>query len=355
MPNLAILRDSFSRWIRTPLFRNGASFLIGTVFGLVVLGWIVWPVTYVDTTPEMLRSDIQLDYLRMAVDSYSVDGDAVLARSRFEALGADKLDLLAGLRNDGLTNPDRLKIFEILIAGMYASGAGSAEPGAAPSAAGGTISDALSILAILGVIIGMAIALVLVVNIRRRRNLAEKEAPADREDLSLEAEEELEENAAPVAEQEPEENSGGEGSEPLERFVTTYALGDDLYEDSFTINSPSGDFLGECGVGISEPIGVGEPKKITALEVWLFDRKPSRTSTTVLMSQYAHDKQDLHATLAPRGTPVLAVPGADFWMETPGLSLRVVIRELIYGPGPLPQNSYFERLTLQLEVWSKGK
>ncbi len=346
------LRESLSRWIRTPLFLNGASFILGTLFGLIVLGWIVWPVQYVDTTPEMLRSDIQLDYLRMAVDSYAVTGDTVLARSRFEALGSRKLDLLAALRDDGLTDPGRLNQFEILIAGLYVPGSGTAEPSAGPSVSGGW-EDALSVLAVLGILIGGAIAIVVAVNIRRRRGDSVHEAPAGQEDLSLEAEEELGENAPPAEEE--AEAAGGEGTEPLERFVTTYALGDDLYEDSFTINSPSGDFLGECGVGISEPIGVGEPKKITALEVWLFDRKPSRTSTTVLMSQYAHDKEDVRATLAPRGLPVLAVPGADFWMETPSLSLRVVIRELIYGPGPLPQNSYFERLTLQLEVWSKGK
>ena len=351
MATLDSLRDTLARWIRTPLFRNGTSFLLGTVFGLVVLGWILWPVQYVDTTPEMLRSDIQLDYLRMAVDSYSVSGDAVLARSRFEALGDSKLDLLAALRADGLTDPGRLNQFEVLIAGLYVPGAETIEPASTPAGTGGW-QDALSVLAILGILIGGGIAMVMAINIRRHRAVAVKAAPSDHEDLSLEAEEELEETAVPVEEA---EEAGGEGTEPLERFVTTYALGDDLYEDSFTINSPSGDFLGECGVGISEPIGVGEPKKITALEVWLFDRRPSRTSTTVLMSQYAHDKEDVRATLAPRGLPVLAVPGADFWMETPGLSLRVVIRELIYGPGPLPQNSYFERLTLQLEVWSKGK
>ncbi len=351
MAKFAFLRENLARWIRTPLFLNGASFILGTLFGLIVLGWIVWPVQYVDTTPEMLRSDIQLDYLRMAVDSYAVNGDAVMARSRFEALGGRKLDLLAALRDDGLTDPGRLNQFEILIAGLYVTGSGTAEPAATPAAAGW--ENVLSVLAILGILIGGAIAIVLAVNIRRHRAVAVHETSAEQEDLSLEAEEELGENAPPVEEE--AEEAGGEGTEPLERFVTTYTLGDDLYEDSFTINSPSGDFLGECGVGISEPIGVGEPKKITALEVWLFDRKPSRTSTTVLMSQYAHDKEDVRATLAPRGLPVLAVPGADFWMETPGLSLRVVIRELIYGPGPLPQNSYFERLTLQLEVWSKGK
>jgi hypothetical protein len=353
-----IARNSIPRFLRSPVFLNGVCFILGTLFGLIVLGWTLWPVQYVDTTPEMLRADLQLDYLRMAVDSYSVNGDATLARSRFEALGARKLELLEQLQNDGLTDPERLHEFQVLIAGLYASGDGSAAS-AAPAPAGG-LTDALSVIAILGVVIGGAIALVLAVNIRRTRAAAEPAAEvAASADLSLEAEEALAERGGaepvPAAEPAEEAETGGEGNEPLERFVTTYALGDELYEDSFTINSPGGDFLGECGVGISEPVGVGEPKKVTALEVWLFDRKPSRTSTTVLMSQYAHDKADVRAALAPRGTPVLAAPGADFWMETPGLQLRVVIRELIYGSGPLPPNSYFERLTLQLEVWAKGK
>src|SRR4030042_5847538 len=99
MAILVPIRNALARWVRTPRFLNGISLLLGTVFGLVVLGWIVWPVQYIGTTPEMLRSDIQLDYLRMAVDSYSVNGDAILARSRFEALGERKFELLAALRH----------------------------------------------------------------------------------------------------------------------------------------------------------------------------------------------------------------------------------------------------------------
>jgi hypothetical protein len=290
----------------------------------------------------------------MAVDSYAVNGDATLARSRFELLGDRKLELLAALHNDPLMDPGRLNQFELLIAALYASGTPMPESTSAPAEAGSGLQDVLSLVAVLGIVIGGAIAVVVAINIRRqRRGPQPREAPTPQGELSLETEEALDQRAVPAAE--AEEESAGEGNEPLERFVTTYALGDDLYEDSFTINSPGGDFLGECGVGISEPVGVGEPKKVTAMEVWLFDRKPSRTSTTVLMSEYAHRKEDVRTTLAPRGTPVLAVPGADFWMETPGLQLRVVIRELVYGAGPLPQNSYFERLTLQLEVWAKGK
>jgi hypothetical protein len=141
---------------------------------------------------------------------------------------------------------------------------------------------------------------------------------------------------------------------PLERFVTTYVLGDDLYEDSFTINSAAGEFLGECGVGISEQVGVGEPKKVTAFEVWLFDKRDTRTSTFVLMSNYAINKEDLRTRLAPRGTPLEAVVGTEFWMETQSLRTRVQVREVQYGRGALPPSSFIERLTLQLEVWSKA-
>jgi hypothetical protein len=351
MPNLKSMLHSVGQGIRNPLVGNGISFVLGAVFGLVVLGWMVWPVQYIDTTPQMLRSDIQLDYLRMTVDSYAVNGDPTLARSRFDALGTGKWDLLDQLHNDKLTDPERLQQFEVLIANLYVGTVESPVGEATPPPAAGGIQNVLSIIAILGVLIGGAIAIVLIVNIRRRRESpppAENENPEPAGELSLESEERLAESAASGS-----AGATDEGSEPLERFVTTYVLGDDLYEDSFTINSASGEFLGECGVGISEPIGVGDPKKVTAFEVWLFDRKPSRTSTTVLLSEYANQKEDVRARLAPRGTPALVIPGADIWMETPGLQLRVVVRELIYGEGPLPHNSYFERLTLQLEIWAK--
>jgi hypothetical protein len=281
------VRPSLERWLRTPIFSNGISFIVGTVFGLVVLGWTLWPVQYINNTPDVLRADLQADYLRMAVDSYAVNGDATLARSRFELLGDRKLELLEALHNDPLMDPGRLSQFEILIATAYVSGTPAPEATAAPAEADAGLQGVLSLVAIIGIVIGGAIAVVVAVNIRRQRGAAVpprgvSPVPAE---LSLEAEEDLEQRSPPAAD--AEEETSGEGIEPLERFVTTYALGDDLYEDSFTINSPDGDFLGECGVGISEPIGVGEPKKVTAMEVWLFDRKPSRTSTTVLMSEYA--------------------------------------------------------------------
>jgi hypothetical protein len=348
MTVLQQLRENADRLFHKSVVWIGISFLIGLILGLFI-GWELWPTNYNNAAPNSLQSYFQLDYLRMIIDSYAVNGDANTALSRFNWLGENRMDLLNILHNDPLMDQDRLLRFDALVSSSYVAGTEAPVSGT-PVVETVNMQDVLSVLSILGIFIGGSIAVIIVINLRRNRGTSPtkaQEAPSAEGALSLETEEEIEDRSMP--EEGPQEYE----NEPLERFVTTYAWGDDLYEDSFTINSPGGEFLGECGVGISEPIGVGEPRKITAFEVWLFDRKPSRTSTSVLMSQYAFQKDDLRANLAPRGNPVLAAPGADFWMETPGLQLRVVVRELQYGKGPLPQTSYFERLTLQLEVWAR--
>ena len=88
---------------------------------------------------------------------------------------------------------------------------------------------------------------------------------------------------------------------PMMQFMASYSVGDDLFDDSFSIDSPAGEFLGECGVGISETIGVGEPKKVTAFEVWLFDKNDIQTVTKVLMSAHAFTDVGIRQTLETKG------------------------------------------------------
>ena len=89
-------------------------------------------------------------------------------------------------------------------------------------------------------------------------------------------------------------------------FRTAYTRGHDTYDDAFSIENANGDFLGECGVGISETIGATAPKNVTAFEVWLFDKNDIRTITKVIMSDHAFFDDALKAKLAPKGEPVLA-------------------------------------------------
>jgi hypothetical protein len=145
---------------------------------------------------------------------------------------------------------------------------------------------------------------------------------------------------------------GVEGA-PLAQFPTTYALGDDHFDPSFSIELENGEFMGECGVGISETLGVGTPSKVTAFEVWLFDKSDIRTVTKVVMSEYAYGDEALRTKLAPKGEPVLAQDGAEVMLETKTLRIRARIVEAEYGVGNLPQNSFFERLSIDLAAWVK--
>jgi hypothetical protein len=157
--------------------------------------------------------------------------------------------------------------------------------------------------------------------------------------------------AAPVVPQ--VEEWEGVGQPPLGHFFTTYKLGEDTYDESFSIETPMGEFLGECGVGISETIGTGEPDKVTAFEVWLFDKSDIRTVTKVLMSEHAYRDDSLRAKLASKGEAVLAQPGVPFALATSGLEVRVDVSELDYGDGDLPQNSFFSKLTVELVALAK--
>ena len=54
-------------------------------------------------------------------------------------------------------------------------------------------------------------------------------------------------------------------------------------------------------MGISETIGVGDPKKVTALEVWLFDKNDIQTVTKVVMSDFGFEDGELRPEIVCKG------------------------------------------------------
>src|SRR3972149_745827 len=228
----------------------GIALVVGLVLG-VGYAWGINPVKWVEGTPEQLRADLQRDFLRMAIDSYS--------------------------------------------------------------------------------------------STRGTPPMSEEEAAAR---MNL--------GSGPL----PRASRSGQGAdtsqEPLATFRTIYALGDDLYDDSFSIESGTGDFLGECGVGIGDVIGVGDPKKVSALEVWLFDKNDIQTVTKVLMSRYAFQDGATHNRLAAKGDPSLAESGGVIYLQTASLEVEARVVDLVYGEGALPPESFFERATIELRAWSRG-
>lgn len=142
---------------------------------------------------------------------------------------------------------------------------------------------------------------------------------------------------------------------PLVQFMTTYLHGDDLYDDSFSIESSSGEFLGETGVGISETLSSpGEAKEVTALEVWLFDKNDIRTVTKVLMSDFAFNDDSIRAQLAPKGEAVLAEGNKKVILQTATLRVQARIVDLAYKQDTMPMQSVIERITVELAAWRRS-
>ena len=65
--------------------------LIGAGLGLVV-GWVVWPLEYVEADPTVLEGSYFEDYVVMISAAYSLDEDLGLARGRLNSLGLENVD-----------------------------------------------------------------------------------------------------------------------------------------------------------------------------------------------------------------------------------------------------------------------
>lgn len=143
--------------------------------------------------------------------------------------------------------------------------------------------------------------------------------------------------------------------QPLVHKLSTYVFGDYHFDESFSIELPNGKFLGECGLGITAPISRVDATRITALEVWLFDKNDIRTVTNVLASQHAINDPALRSKLEPKGQVIQADMDAVTVLETRTLRLQARILDIQYGfADSLPMGSFFEDLVLEIAVWQKN-
>lgn len=378
--------DNIRELLRKPLFAGLFGFIIGLIVGLPVLGWLVWPVQWKDAAAYHLRQDLQVEYLRMAIDSYLRTENGELAAKRWNDLEGVAQTALEGVRAaPGEANSADIERFAVLVNAAPATGgkavttpeagaeteaaaveenpenpAATENPavlatppiGAAPTAVkstNNTLSILLAVMCGLTIIVGAVLGYLL---FKRNKRKASLEAE---EDVDEEYEEDDVEDEGPVAHSAARAEVKPKTEEPpVAQFMTSYSIGDDLYDDSFSIDAPNAEFLGECGVGISDTVGVGEPKKVSAFEVWLFDKNDIQTVTKVLMSPHAFNDPQIRQRLASKGEPVLMEPGKRILLETATLQLEARVVDMNYGSGALPPSSFFDRLTLELAVWPKN-
>ena len=326
--------------IKNNLQKTSVAISVGVVAGLLIgliFGWLVWPVQWTDGTPEVLRADLQRDYLRMTIDSYNRTGDVNTAMARWDNLGEAAGSTLIALKSDpGYLDTVKIDEFGNLVQSVKGS---DLPPGAEETPQAGGLGQLVIYASIAVVLFLLAVGGFYLWRLLRKGSgtvtptmeAAEHSRTVEKTDFQ----------ALGVA-------------PPIVQSMTTYVAGYDLYDESFSIDTQGGKYLGEYGVGIGDKIGVGEPKKVAALEIWLFEQNDVNTATKVLLAEHAYNDPAIRARLEPKGELVLIKPGEQILLETANLQLLATVVDLEYGMGSMPANSYFQRVTLELAVWPRS-
>ncbi len=328
--------------------------LVGLVIGLLIglgIGWMT-----VEFRPGA-------DDVSAVADSYSLNSDAALARARLKNLPeADLKRMIGELIRDrtakGLSREvDRLTALQqVLVGGQplpNPTPGGARPPGSTPApSAPPASSGGLDPLVSIGLIAFVVILIVAAGAIFYFRVLPTMKArpprPA-RATTGQAAATAPTAPAAPSARETPGAPAATTAPGGLGRFVPQYNLGNDNYDTSYSLETARGEFLGECGMGISETIGEGKPDKVTAFDLWLFDKADVRTVTKILMTDYAYKDQTLRTKLATKGETVLAERGKILQLETASLRIEAQIVELVYANNPnYPPNSHFQKLIVEI-------
>jgi hypothetical protein len=322
--------DALRNQLNRPLVAGIVGAVVGLFVGLILLGWWLWPVQWTDASPAQLQEDYQADYLRMAIDSFIKTQDQQTAKARWDYLGDKAAEALDAVKNDPikLQNAEIEKYAQTVTTKVEATT--EEEKGGLPTWVIVVVMCVVTLLIAGGIIVFVLF---------RGGKTPGLRTPAEQAE---DAKRQVEQTDYSTSE-----------APPIAQFMASYKQGDDLFDDSFSIDSPSGEFLGECGVGISETIGVGDPKKVTAFEVWLFDKNDIQTVTKVLMSAHAFNDEAVKQRLAAKGEPVEARTGEKVVLETQTLKLEARVVDMNYGEGALPPESFFDQTILELAIWQK--
>jgi hypothetical protein len=325
-------------FLKKPLVLAVLAAIVGLAIGLP-LGWAT--VKVVNTTPAVMRPDLQEDYLRMAIDSFRVNRDPNLAVQRWDDLGPAAAPMFVEVqKNPEGIDPAVITAYGQVIQAVKGANPSNTTPATTPGGLSGTTILIGAVLVLL--LVGGTAGLIFLRRVLKNPTSSEVTPGMQATEINREA-------------SKNKTNFESLGvAPPITQNMTTYVLGDDLYDESFSIDTPSGDFLGEYGVGVSETIGVGDPKKVTALEIWLFDKNDIKTATKVLMSAHAFADASIRGRLEAKGELIQVEPQKQIVLETETLQLLATVVDLQFGDGAMPDKSYFERVTLELAIWRKA-
>lgn len=366
-----------SSLLSNPLVPGIGGLVIGLLIGWLVLGSVFLSpfVRIVDTDPWDLNPAAKQSWVVMTADSYGITQDLPTARDRLRGFTTNEITQFLkaefAVRNNkgDAEGAARVAAFGQALGLNIGSGAPPAgQPTPTPKPGGG-LTDSLGTLLLLLAVVILVVAGGLYLYMRTRGGGAAA-APKPRAQpapaMSAASSTAMEEPntfvppppttgmsqppataptmTAPVA-----TRGAPVTTKSLGTFAATYKFGEDNYDTSFTLETARGEFLGETGMGTSETIGEGKPDKVTAFDIWLFDKTDVRTVTQILMSEAAFNDQATRQRLATKGELVLAEKGKHVRLETATLAVDAEIVDLVYASTPgLPPDSHFQKLIVEM-------
>ncbi|MCS7286817.1 MAG: hypothetical protein RMK30_06510 [Anaerolineae bacterium] len=312
------------------------AFLAGFLLGWLVIGWWLWPVQWINTDPWDLRPEFKKQYILMAADSYALSSNPELLRERFR--GWPPEDLAAFIDEVKRENPGN----ELLASRLETirSALNLPEPGITP-AVPEPPKRGLKVSLIFWGSLALLIFLIALGVIYRayKDKLTQWARQSSRRSTK----------SAP----EPKVVEGEYREFPLlARYSSKYTYGDVRFAESFPIESPQGDYLGECGIESSELVGSGDPPRIGAFEVWLFDKNLNRTISKIITIPGADEA--MRASLKSfsiSGEVLQAEKGGIISLVTDNLEVRVTINDLALGNG----GTFFTQLSTTFEIFQKKR
>jgi len=349
------------------------AFAIGLLLGWIVLGWWLFPVTWTNAYLQDLRLQDKQLYLTTVAEAYFYNPDLNKAVARLQPLGTPEevVEVAEAAYQTAQSVGDVATVAQVqklaTDVGLQLTGSPvPLEPTVVatpeePAETGGSNLLAGICRAGLGIVIlvgGIALALWLLG--RRRGQKADESLAQPIQPPPIQPAEPLRwEQAAtedlvatpppPASGPAPSATAARRTGGVAREFMAQFQQGVEAYDQSFDIEDADSGYLGECGMTVSEYVD-GDANRVTALEVWLFDKSDIRTVTKVIMSDYAYGNQPLRDKLASRGEPLLAAPGLGFVLDAQTLRLEGQVTDLQYVDGDAPARSTFRRVSVALRV-----
>ncbi len=218
--------DAIREQLQKPWVVGILGLVVGILLG-VLYAWVISPVKWTNADITSLREDLQVDYMRMAINSYAYNKNAALAAQRYSELGENADEVLAQVAaNPGTVKPEDITAFSAAVGAvppvavvpttLPGTAPAGVTPGVTPTTAPAGRSFTRVLLPLLCVIVLLLAAGLVFLFIYRSRT-ASTQGPS----TSMPVQE--------ITRQPTYPGYAAEGEEPpMVQFMASYKLGDDL-------------------------------------------------------------------------------------------------------------------------------